>query len=77
MLFKIEFEDHGQDFLFWTIDTQKEKVVDCGPFQYTVWVGLCCKQKAFEVGGKVAFIDDDGNLMEMLYPIRHIEIITE
>lgn len=35
---EIKFEDHGQDFLWWKLDKQGV-VVDCGPFQYTTWVG--------------------------------------
>jgi hypothetical protein len=35
---RIHFEDHGQDFLWWDVDTSG-KVIDCGPFQASVWVG--------------------------------------
>jgi len=32
----IQFEDHGQDFLWWVVD-ETGKVIDCGPFQASVW----------------------------------------
>lgn len=35
---KIHFEDNGQDFLWWTLDVEGN-VIDCGPFQYSIWVG--------------------------------------
>ncbi|MEM8550198.1 MAG: hypothetical protein AAGF10_05350, partial [Verrucomicrobiota bacterium] len=37
MKIKITFEDHGQDFLWWVIDTKTGKIIDCGPFQAWVW----------------------------------------
>lgn len=36
--FRIEFEDHGQDFLFWDVD-QKGVVIGCEPFQASIWGG--------------------------------------
>jgi hypothetical protein len=35
---RIFFEDQGQDFLWWDLNHEL-KVVDCGPFQASVWVG--------------------------------------
>jgi hypothetical protein len=35
---RIHFEDRGQDFLWFDIDSDG-KVVDCGPFQAWLWVG--------------------------------------
>jgi hypothetical protein len=32
----MRFEDHGQDFLWWTI-TEHGDVVGCGPFQSSIW----------------------------------------
>lgn len=37
---KIHFEDNGQDFLWWTLN-KEGLVVDCGPFQKSIWEG--CK----------------------------------
>jgi hypothetical protein len=33
----IEFEDLGQDFLWWEVDMETGRVVGCGPFQGSVW----------------------------------------
>lgn len=35
---RLEFEDHGQDFLDWDLDANG-KVIGCGPFQAFAWVG--------------------------------------
>lgn len=37
--YRIEFEDHGQDFLVWHVDATG-KVTDCEPQQAWVWVGV-------------------------------------
>lgn len=34
---RIEFADHGQDFLWWEIQVETGRVVGCGPFQAGVW----------------------------------------
>lgn len=39
MIITIIFEDHGQDFLEWDIDTKRKKVIGCRPFQSSIWVG--------------------------------------
>jgi len=35
---RIHFDDQGQDFLWWDLD-ESGLVVDCGPFQASIWVG--------------------------------------
>lgn len=35
---KLHFEDKGQDFLTWEIDTDNGKVVHCEPLQSPIWV---------------------------------------
>lgn len=76
MLIKIEFEDYWQDFLTWVIDTEKESIVECEPFQADIWVGKVVTQKDFEVGGKVTFIDTNGDSLQIQYPIESIEILA-
>lgn len=34
----IEFEDGGQDFLQWDIDEKTGKILDCRPFQASIWM---------------------------------------
>lgn len=36
MLKRIHFEDQGQDFMFWVINSDG-KVIQCEPFQHDVW----------------------------------------
>lgn len=38
-IISIHFEDKGQDFLVWDIDTASGIVVDCRPFQARIWNG--------------------------------------
>lgn len=73
MLVKIEFEDYGQDFLSWVIDTEKERVVECEPFQVLRWVGQVVTQKEFKAGGRVTFIDSHGDSLTIQYPIKQVE----
>jgi hypothetical protein len=51
----MRFEDHGQDFLWWTI-TEHGDVVGCGPFQASTWME--CKvinHRALAVGVQPIF----------------------
>lgn len=34
---RFHFEDRGQDFTWWDIDEESGEVVDCGPFQASIW----------------------------------------
>lgn len=76
MLVTVTFQDHGQDFLEWDIDTEKEQIVGCRPFQASIWCGNTCKQKAFEVGGQVCYEARalDGQLRWVNYRIEAIKI---
>lgn len=80
MLVKIEFEDHGQDFLTWIIDTEKQKVIDCWPFQAAIWVGSEVTQTDFEKGGLVNFTKDfteETITADIKYPISRVLMIPE
>jgi len=77
---QIEFEDHGQDFLTWTIN-RLGRVVDCQPFQASVWVGgYVMNHEELAVGGHVVYqhrrvlVDEP---ITIKYPILQIEQITE
>lgn len=72
---KIYFEDHGQDFLWWTID-RDGFVIDCGPFQASVWVGSQVLQPYnLKVGGEVDFNTKRGSLLTLKYKIKKIEAV--
>lgn len=69
---RIYFEDHGQDFLWWDIDSLGA-VVDCGPFQASVWVGSCLDLPIPEVGERPYFETKYGDYLELNYAIEKIE----
>jgi hypothetical protein len=74
-IFRIHFEDHGQDFLTWDVDIITGKVVDCQPFQAEIW----CKCTVvnvddLQVGGKVDFETRD-EMLTMKYEISDIEAL--
>lgn len=68
----IQFEDHGQDFLKWTIDGSK--VIDCQPFQFTVW-GKCTvltPESELIPGAYVLVRIPAGKEMIVKYPIESV-----
>ncbi|HAZ00683.1 MAG: hypothetical protein A2W90_14495 [Bacteroidetes bacterium GWF2_42_66] len=69
---KIYFEDHGQDFLWWIID-ENGTVIDCGPFQASVWVDCKVLNNEIEIGEFVVFETKVGDIMELKYSIEKIE----
>lgn len=72
-IFRIHFEDHGQDFLTWDVDIMTAKVVDCRPFQADIWCQFTVLNlDDLEVGGKVeGFSKMD--ILQLKYPIESIE----
>tara|TARA_R110002012_G_C11535094_1_gene600906 strand:+ start:694 stop:939 length:246 start_codon:yes stop_codon:yes gene_type:complete len=68
---RIHFEDHGQDFLWWDIDAQG-KVIDCGPFQASVWVGSRVDLPVEEFTAPY-FLTKGGDFLRLNYPIESIE----
>lgn len=71
----VHFEDHGQDFLRWTITDGK--VVDCEPFQEWLWngttilsdleVGVCLRIKGPRSIG----------VIELKYPVERIDPLDD
>lgn len=77
MLTRIYFADHGQDFLYWDID-EHGKVVDCQPFQASVWVGAkVLNPHLLHVGGGVVINPsyDPDETLRMNYLIENLEQI--
>jgi hypothetical protein len=71
-LTRIHFEDHGQDFLWWDVNP-KGAVVDCGPFQASVWVGCTVKLPMPKVGKRPSFTTKQGKRLRLNYAIEKIE----
>ena len=72
----VHFEDHGQDFLIWTIDPETGKVIKCEPFQASFWVGCIVIKNSLIRGSQIEYhhprFADDG-CREIKYPIEKIE----
>ena len=73
---KIHFNDHGQDFLWWEVD-EAGLVVDCGPFQASVWCGnvvLCAGE--LKPSYTVFIVTKQGEVLEMNYQVEKVEDLT-
>jgi hypothetical protein len=70
----ITFEDQGQDFLEWDIN-DKGKVVDCRPFQNSVWNGTqVLFHKVIKVGDRLYVNPPYGRPTAMMkYPVIAIK----
>ncbi len=76
---KVTFQDHGQDFLWWVLEDQK--VVDCGPFQASFWVGrvVTTPQSEIAVGTQLGLeLTIMGKPQNRLlnYPIEAVEVLN-
>lgn len=71
---RIQFEDHGQDFLTWQLDNNGV-VVDCQPFQASIWCGVKVEvPRSLKVGDIVAFRrDGEPHIKTIRYLIAAIE----
>ncbi len=75
---RIYFEDHGQDFLSWTVNEQGI-VVECEPFQSWLWVGArvlganhLCR------GDVVDFMHKGGEPVKTLnYRVERVQILPQ
>jgi hypothetical protein len=76
----IEFEDHGQDFLRWEIDSLG-KIINCWPCQASIWCKyIVMNVRSLEVGGmarickltRLSFTKIDVNDLIIKYPINNI-----
>lgn len=65
----ITFEDHGQDFLEWDLDTNG-KVIECRPFQASLWCGRLVVNNA-ELRKRSKVILDNGN--NIRYPLENVQ----
>jgi hypothetical protein len=51
----VTFEDHGQDFLRWELDSAGE-VIGCGPFQGWLWIGAKVLNKTIRRGSRLRIL---------------------
>lgn len=72
----ITFQDHGQDFLKWTI-TPTNRIEDCQPFQGSIWCNKYITNDELFVGGFVTILTTDhpSGILTIKYPIESIETV--
>lgn len=75
MAIEIHFEDHGQDFLWWKLD-EAGKVIDCGPFQGSIWCGKQVQDhNDLKPGDRLSYPDSVGHIRTIKYAIQSIKQI--
>lgn len=76
MATKIRFEDQGQDFLWWVVNDYG-RVVNCGPFQASVWIGsIVPDADLLKPNDKVEFIPrNSGDVMVLKYRVQSVEVV--
>ena len=78
----IEFEDKGQDFLRWELN-EEGVVIDCIPFQGSIWCGKYVFQHEYLYAGHKVFITDvpvtklNQPLTEMNYRVASVSVRCE
>lgn len=70
-VYRIEFADHGQDFLDWYV--KDGIVIDCQPFQARLWIGTKVTVRNIELGQQLPIFTRRGNAMTIKYPIVTID----
>ena len=75
-VFIIEFEDHGQDFLIWKVQVDTAMVVECTPFQGSVWCGNhVIDVEDLAPGDYVSYISrHQGEEMTIKYPVKSVGV---
>lgn len=72
--YKLEFEDHGQDFLYFIV--QGGAVVDAGPFQSRIWVGKKVLDREFTIGQRIEMVLGD-KIRNLNYPIESVTVLND
>lgn len=82
MAFSVEFEDHGQDFIWF--DIKGGWVIGCYPFQSSVWEGrLVVNSSLPKVGGCIEITARERkkgelpDLMTIKYPIKQVRALFD
>lgn len=80
-IFRIHFEDHGQDFLTWDVDVRNCKVVDAQPYQKDIWT-RCTVLNIYELAdgdeNMVVFESElhlPGTIDKIKYPVTLVEAL--
>jgi len=70
----VHFEDGGQDFLTWQLD-RNGKVVDCTPFQASVWCGYYVLNfPNIKAGDTLSILKSPGDkVLNIKYPVLSVK----
>ena len=68
----IEFEDHGQDFLYWQLDADG-KVVASMPYQSEIWNGTIVNLKELKLGEQPLIITKYGKFSSINYKVLSVQ----
>jgi len=69
---RIHFEDNGQDFLWWDVD-EHGNVLDCGPFQASIWVGcIILDPEDLQRGSEVEFVNKSGDMLILKHKVDRV-----
>lgn len=72
---RINFEDQGQDLLFFVIDTVMLLVTEAGPYHNDVYKDSLVKSQIIE--GRFITIKNDYGIQQIKYPITKIETLND
>ncbi len=64
----IEFEDKGQDFLYWQVNSDG-LVVQCNPFQNEIWKGTYVNLKELKIGKEPLIVTKYGDFTSLNYKV--------
>ena len=75
-VFVIHFEDHHQDFLRWYVEVDTGNVIECEPFQSSIWCGNhVVNVEELGEGDFVSFISKtNGELVTIKYPVEKVDV---
>lgn len=68
----VTFKDQGQDFLEW--DIREGKVVECRPFQASIWCGREVHSTPVP-GNQLQITGHDGRLTWIKYPLTKVKAL--
>ena len=74
-MIKITFEDCGQDFYVWLIDTKTMKIHGCYPFQASVWVSNTVINRDPKPGDKLTIQFKHG-ARQLNVPVEKVEDLS-
>lgn len=76
MIYRIQLEDHGQDFLIWDVN-EDGKVIGCSPFQAWLWTKYTILNplNSLGPGDELDIYREGDSPFTLAYPVEKIERI--